>query len=52
MNAHNSEKIADCDERIKFISDFGGSNGICFLSTFSEYFIIGLVIASELFAEA
>ena len=29
MDAHNSEYIADCDERIKFISGFGGSNGIC-----------------------
>jgi len=29
MDAHNSEYIADCDERIEFISGFGGSNGIC-----------------------
>ncbi len=28
VDAHNSEYIADCDERIKFISGFGGSNGI------------------------
>jgi Xaa-Pro aminopeptidase len=29
MDAHNSEYIADCDERIQFISGFSGSNGIC-----------------------
>jgi len=26
---HNSEYLAPCDERIKFISGFSGSNGIC-----------------------
>jgi Xaa-Pro aminopeptidase len=26
---HNSEYLAACDERIKFISGFSGSNGIC-----------------------
>jgi Xaa-Pro aminopeptidase len=29
MDAHNSEYIADCDERIEFISGFSGSSGIC-----------------------
>ena len=29
MDAHNSEYIAECDERIEFISGFSGSNGIC-----------------------
>lgn len=29
MDAHNSEYIADCDERIQYISGFSGSNGIC-----------------------
>jgi Xaa-Pro aminopeptidase len=28
MDAHNSEYIAPCDERIKFISGFSGSNGL------------------------
>ena len=28
MDAHNSEYIAECDERIEFISGFSGSNGI------------------------
>ena len=26
---HNSEYLAECDERIEFISGFSGSNGIC-----------------------
>lgn len=26
---HNSEYLAPCDERIKFISGFSGSNGLC-----------------------
>lgn len=26
---HNSEYLAPCDERVKFISGFSGSNGIC-----------------------
>lgn len=29
MDAHNSEYIADCDERIEFISGFSGSNAVC-----------------------
>jgi len=29
MDAHNSEYLAACDERIEFISGFSGSNGIC-----------------------
>ena len=29
MDAHNSEYIAACDERIAFISGFKGSNGVC-----------------------
>jgi Xaa-Pro aminopeptidase len=28
MDAHNSEYIAECDERLEFISGFSGSNGI------------------------
>ena len=31
-DAHQSEYLADCDERIKFISGFSGSNGICVIS--------------------
>ena len=29
MDQHNSEYIAECDERIAFISGFTGSNGCC-----------------------
>jgi len=29
MDAHNSEYLAACDERIAFISGFTGSNGVC-----------------------
>ena len=29
---HNSEYIADCDERIAFISGFKGSNGVCVIT--------------------
>ena len=29
MDAHGSEYIAPCDERIAFISGFKGSNGLC-----------------------
>jgi len=32
MDAHNSEYLADCDERIKFISGFAGSNGLCVIT--------------------
>ena len=32
MDAHNSEYIADCDERIAFISGFKGSNGLCVIT--------------------
>jgi Xaa-Pro aminopeptidase len=32
MDAHNSEYIAECDERIEFISGFSGSNGICVIT--------------------
>jgi Xaa-Pro aminopeptidase len=28
-DAHNSEYIAECDERVKFLSGFSGSNGLC-----------------------
>ena len=28
-DSHNSEYLAPCDERIKFISGFSGSNGLC-----------------------
>lgn len=29
MDAHKSEYLAPCDERIAFISGFTGSNGLC-----------------------
>ena len=29
MDAHQSEYLAPCDERIAFISGFTGSNGLC-----------------------
>ena len=29
FDAHMSEYLAPCDERIKYISGFSGSNGIC-----------------------
>jgi len=32
MDAHNSEYIAPCDERIAFISGFKGSNGLCVIT--------------------
>lgn len=32
MDAHNSEYIAECDERIAFISGFKGSNGVCVIT--------------------
>lgn len=32
MDAHNSEYIADCDERIAYISGFKGSNGVCVIT--------------------
>jgi len=32
MDAHFSEYIAPCDERIAFISGFTGSNGICLVT--------------------
>jgi Xaa-Pro aminopeptidase len=32
MDAHNSEYIAECDERIAFISGFKGSNGLCVIT--------------------
>jgi len=32
MDAHNSEYIAECDERIEFISGFSGSNGVCVIT--------------------
>ena len=28
-DCHNSEYLAPCDERVKFISGFSGSNGFC-----------------------
>ena len=28
-DSHNCEYLAPCDERIKFISGFSGSNGLC-----------------------
>jgi Xaa-Pro aminopeptidase len=31
-DSHNSEYLAPCDERIKFISGFSGSNGICVIT--------------------
>ena len=31
-DAHNSEYLAPCDERIKYISGFSGSNGVCVVS--------------------
>lgn len=31
-DAHNSEYIAPCDERIAFISGFTGSNGVCVIT--------------------
>jgi Xaa-Pro aminopeptidase len=31
-DAHQSEYLAVCDERIKFISGFSGSNGICVIT--------------------
>eukprot|EP00347_Sterkiella_histriomuscorum_P001334 403372432 len=31
-DAHSSEYIADCDERVKFISGFSGSNGLCLVT--------------------
>lgn len=32
MDAHNSEYIAPCDERVAFISGFKGSNGLCVIT--------------------
>ena len=32
MDQHNSEYIAECDERIAFISGFKGSNGVCVIT--------------------
>jgi Xaa-Pro aminopeptidase len=32
MDAHQSEYLAPCDERVAFISGFTGSNGLCFTS--------------------
>lgn len=32
MDSHNSEYIAPCDERIKFISGFSGSSGLCLVT--------------------
>jgi len=29
MDSHMSEYLAPCDERIKYISGFSGSNGTC-----------------------
>jgi Xaa-Pro aminopeptidase len=29
MDAHNSEYIAPCDERINYICGFAGTNAIC-----------------------
>ena len=31
-DAHNSEYIAPCDERISYISGFTGSNGVCVIT--------------------
>ena len=31
-DAHNSEYIAPCDERIAYISGFTGSNGLCVIT--------------------
>lgn len=31
-DSHNSEYLAPCDERVKFISGFSGSNGICIVT--------------------
>lgn len=31
-DAHNSEYIAECDERIAYISGFKGSNGVCVIT--------------------
>ena len=31
-DAHNSEYLADCDERVAFISGFKGSNGTCVIT--------------------
>ena len=28
-DSHKSEYLAPCDERIKFVSGFSGSNGLC-----------------------
>jgi Xaa-Pro aminopeptidase len=28
-DSHNSEYLAPCDERVKYISGFSGSNGLC-----------------------
>ena len=47
-DAHQSEYLADCDERIKFISGFSGSNGICVIThshAFSHRIII--IICNE-----
>lgn len=32
MDQHNSEYIAECDERIGYISGFTGSNGVCLVT--------------------
>ena len=32
MDPHNSEYIAAHDERVKFISGFSGSNGLCVIT--------------------
>lgn len=32
MDAHNSEYIAACDERVLFISGFSGTNGTCVIT--------------------
>ena len=32
MDAHQSEYLAPCDERIAFISGFTGSNGLCLIT--------------------
>ena len=48
MDAHNSEYIAPCDERIAYISGFKGSAGVCVVTptdakmwTDSRYFLAG-----------
>jgi Xaa-Pro aminopeptidase len=35
-DAHMSEYVAKCDERIEFLSGFSGSNGICLVTQEDE----------------